>query len=93
MNVRTARLKMKSRKSKPASVRKTVARSASGRMMDIFTLDANSPTFNDDLTYVYRSNVAKARRENRKLFGSADGLPLSARRTKPTGSLNAARKK
>jgi hypothetical protein len=87
MNVKVARLKTRSRKGKPASVGKTVARSASGRMMDIFTLDASSPTFDDDLTYVYRSNVANARRENQRLFGSADGLPSPARRTKPAGSV------
>ncbi len=74
MNVKVARLKTKSGKSRPRSVGKAVARDSSGRLMDIFTLDANSPTFDDDLTFVYRSNVAKARRENVKLFGSPDGV-------------------
>jgi len=93
MNVKVAKLKMKTGKGRPRSVGKTVARSSSGRIMDIFTLDSNSPTFDDDLTYVYRANVAKARRENEKLFGSADGIRTRVRRGKSSGSLNAARKK
>jgi hypothetical protein len=40
----------------------------------VLSLDANSATFIDDLATVFRKNVAKARRENRQLFGSADGL-------------------
>ena len=38
------------------------------------SLDSNSATFDDDLTYDVRKNVAKARRENKKLLGSADGI-------------------
>lgn len=61
--------------------------------MDIFTLKANSPTFDDDLTYVYQANVIKARRENKRLFGSAEGFRTLARRVKSSGSSNGARKK
>jgi hypothetical protein len=61
--------------------------------MDVYTVDANSPTFDDDLTYVYKTNVANARRENEKLFGSADGFQKPIRRIKSSGSLNAIRKK
>jgi len=37
-------------------------------------LDLNSATFDDDLTYVFEKNVAKARARNKKLLGSADGI-------------------
>jgi hypothetical protein len=57
----------------PVNVKKRRVRQPGGRTVSVFTLDANSPTFDDDLTYVYSANVADARRENVKLFGSADG--------------------
>jgi hypothetical protein len=63
----------KNGKHRPASVAETRVRSASGRFMDVYTVDDRSRTFDDDLTYVFRSNIDKARRENRKLFGSPDG--------------------
>jgi hypothetical protein len=45
-----------------------------GRKKEVMLLDLNSATFDDDLTYVFERNVAKARRENKKLLGSADGI-------------------
>jgi hypothetical protein len=42
--------------------------------MKISTIDANSPTLSADLTALFTRNVAKARRENKKLFGSPDGI-------------------
>jgi hypothetical protein len=42
------------------------------------TIDATSPTFGDDLRHTFEKNVAKARRENKKKFGSPD--PQSSRR-------------
>jgi len=89
MNVKVAKLKTKAGKNRPRSIGKTVARDSHGHFMDIFTLDANSPTFDDDLTFVYRANVAKARRENQKLFGSPDGIL----RSKTGRFLNVRRKK
>jgi hypothetical protein len=44
-----------------------------GRRVRVLFADVNSPTFDDDLLYVFQRNVAKARREDKKLFGSADG--------------------
>jgi len=61
-------------------VKKTRVRDSAGQPMQIYTLDARSPTFGDDLTYVYQANVATARHENRKLFGSADGPKSSGAR-------------
>jgi hypothetical protein len=39
------------------------------------TIDATSPAFGDDLRRAFEKNVAKARRENRKKFGSPDPQP------------------
>lgn len=39
------------------------------------TIDATSPTFGDDLRRAFEKNVAKARRENKKKFGSPDPQP------------------
>jgi hypothetical protein len=59
---------------KAGSVRSKRMRNADGKFVQVLSLDANSATFIDDLATVFRKNVAKARRENRQLFGSADGL-------------------
>jgi hypothetical protein len=57
----------------------TRVRKSDGTATLKYTLDTNSRTFDDDLDVVFKRNVAKARRENKKLFGSEDG-PASARR-------------
>ena len=56
------------------SVREKHLRDSRGRTVRVLALDANSVTFSDDLAYVFARNVAKARRENKKLFGSASGV-------------------
>ncbi len=56
------------------SVREKTLRDAEGRAVRVLSLDANSETFSDDLALVFRRNVAKARRENKKLFGAASGF-------------------
>lgn len=43
----------------------------------LFTVDFASPTIEADLTHVFRQNVAKARRENKRILGSADGVKLA----------------
>ncbi len=58
---------------KVGSVREKRMRSADGKIVRVLSLDANSTTFIDDLTTVFEKNVAKARRENLQLFGSAEG--------------------
>jgi hypothetical protein len=63
----------KTRGRKPA-VREKLLRDSSGRNVRVLSLDANSATFSDDLTAVFKRNVAKARRENKRLFGSAEGF-------------------
>jgi hypothetical protein len=56
------------------SIQKKRVRGSDGRIRHVMLLDLNSATFDDDLTYVFERNVAKARRENKKLLGSADGI-------------------
>jgi hypothetical protein len=55
------------------SIRKRRVHGSDGRAKEVMLLDLNSATFDDDLTYVFEKNVAKARRENKQLLGSADG--------------------
>jgi len=43
-----------------------------GQRDRVLTLDANSATFTRDLTLVFEKNVAKARRQHKKKFGSYD---------------------
>jgi hypothetical protein len=69
---------------------KTRVRSPSGQYREVFTIDANSPTFESDLTGLFKQNVADARRENKRLFGSVEGLAKAARPAK--SRLDAVRK-
>ncbi|MPZ41616.1 MAG: hypothetical protein GEU95_26945 [Rhizobiales bacterium] len=39
------------------------------------TLDANDDNFDDGLRYVFAQNVARARRENKRVTGRADVAP------------------
>jgi hypothetical protein len=50
-------------------------KAASGRYAQVAVLDANSDSFGADLLQVFRDNVAKARKENMRLFGSPDRAP------------------
>jgi hypothetical protein len=50
-------------------------KAATGRYAQVAVLDANTASFGADLLQVFRDNVAKARRENMRLFGSADRVP------------------
>ena len=59
---------------KNAPVRKRRMRGSDGTLRQVMILDLTSATFDDDLTCIFEKNVAKARRENRILLGSADGV-------------------
>ena len=65
---------LKKTKGRRRAVRQKLLRDSGGRNVRVLSLDANSATFIDDLTAVFERNVAKARRENKKLFGSASGF-------------------
>jgi hypothetical protein len=57
-----------------ASVTTKRVRSSDGKAVTVYTIDADSHTFGDDLSYVFRQNVKKARRQNKQLLGSAAGV-------------------
>ena len=50
-------------------------RDPEGRSVEKFVIHSNSPTLDADLTFVFQRNAARARRENKRLFGSPDGFP------------------
>lgn len=50
-------------------------RNTKGSLVQLRTVDAGSATLSEDITEVFAKNVAKARRENKKLFGSAEYAP------------------
>jgi hypothetical protein len=62
------------------SVRKRQMRRPDGTVRQVMILDLTSATFDDDLTHIFERNVAKARRENRILFGSADSVKTEKRK-------------
>jgi hypothetical protein len=59
-------------KERPRSVTEKRIKSRSGKVITLRTIDADSRTFGSDLEYVFKRNVAKARRENKKVTGSSD---------------------
>jgi hypothetical protein len=70
---------------KKTSIRKKRIRGSDGKVRRIMILDLTSATFDDDLTYIFERNVAKARRENKKLLGSADGIKANKHRLRLFG--------
>jgi hypothetical protein len=50
-------------------------KASSGKYAQLTVLDANTETFGSDLLSVFRKNVAEARKENMRLFGSPDRVP------------------
>lgn len=60
---------------KNAAVETKRVRGETGEVQTLSTLDARSRSFSDDLTFVFGRNVARARRENKRLTGSADRVP------------------
>ncbi|WP_439476214.1 hypothetical protein [Brevundimonas sp.] len=61
------------KKPKGVTLRRVTA--ANGEKVTIRAIDANSPTFGEDLLYVFSKNVEAARRENKALLGSPSGAP------------------
>jgi hypothetical protein len=49
------------------SVTKKRLKAPDGTIVTVRTIDADSPTFGDDLSYVFRQNVRRARRVNKTL--------------------------
>jgi len=63
------------RRQKRAIVSKKRFKASSGKYARVAVLDANTATFGSDLLEVFRENVTKARKENKRLFGSPDRVP------------------
>lgn len=59
------------KKPKGVTIRRITA--ANGEKVMIRAIDAHSPTFGEDLLYVFSKNVEAARRENKALLGSPSG--------------------
>ncbi len=62
----------KRRRAAARSVTIKRVRDTEGQVKKLRTLDVGSQTFGDDLQYVFRKNVAKARRDNRQAVGAPD---------------------
>ncbi len=73
-------VELKRKAKKATSLRRKTMSTPEGKTVRVVSIDANSKTFLDDLTKAFEINVRKARQENKKLFGSADGLRKSATR-------------
>jgi hypothetical protein len=50
-------------------------RDTAGQVKTLRVLDIGSETFGDDLQYVFGKNVAKARRDNKRIIGTSDVAP------------------
>jgi hypothetical protein len=53
-------------------------RNESGQINVVSVVDATSRTLPNDLGYVFRKNVAKARKDNRQRLGASDLVPGNA---------------
>jgi len=62
---------------KPKGVTNRRVTTLTGEKVTIRSIDAHSPTFGADFLYVFTKNVEAARKENKRLFGSADGVPAA----------------
>jgi hypothetical protein len=70
-----AKVILKSLKSKSpgkTAVSEKRVRTDEGQVKTLRTLDVRSRTFGADLQYVFGKNVAKARRDNKRVIGAAD---------------------
>jgi hypothetical protein len=55
-----------------SSVKKKRVFDSEGRPVKVLSIDSNSSSFSSDLELIFKKNVARARRENKKRFGSPD---------------------
>lgn len=62
---------------KGVSARKQRITTASGDRQGIWSIELKG-SFETDLTYVFGRNVEKARRENKRVTGSPDGIAAQA---------------
>ena len=60
-------------KSAKGAVREKRVRDSDGKSVRVLSIDANSPTFIDDLTLLFQKNVARLRRKNCDLLKAVEG--------------------
>jgi hypothetical protein len=69
-------LNPRTKKARQAAGRKGVKikqiRDENGKLIRVFSLDANDESFGAKLRYIFGKSVARARRENKKRFGAPD---------------------
>lgn len=73
---RSAKTKRAGKKPKGVSLRRVTA--ATGEKVTVRAIDAHSPTFGEEFLYVFTKNVEAARHENKRLFGSPDGVKATS---------------
>lgn len=78
-SVKKVALKKVAAKKSASSVTSKSIRTADGQRFKVWSIDANSPSFGDDLSTVFARHVSKARKENLERFGSADRVASKAR--------------
>ena len=93
VKVAVAKVDRKKGKRRRALVAKWRVRDVDGGFKQQFWIDANSATLDEDLTHVFKLNVAQARRENAKKFGSPDGSRKDVEKLKLSGVTDAIPKK
>jgi hypothetical protein len=59
---------------RPKSVGVDTRLTSTGEKVKVLTVDAHSPTFGEDLLYVFKRNVQAARRENKAILGALSGV-------------------
>jgi hypothetical protein len=65
-------------KPSPGAVKTKKVKTPDGQVITVHTVNADSRTFSTDLTYVFEKNVAKAKRENKRIMKSAGRCPGKA---------------
>ena len=73
------------RRGRPKTVAVWRVRNRSGKFVEKFTVDPESRTFGDDLTYVFDRNVTRVRKQNKSWYGSADGFGKAHKKLKSPG--------
>ena len=63
---------------KAVSVTTKRVRNSLGEAMTVYTVDADSRTFSEDLSYAFRQNVKKVRREHKRRLGAAERVVAKA---------------
>lgn len=54
-------------------IQKRYVHGPKGKPLELFDIDSNDDSFEDDLTRVFSLNIARAHKANTAIFGSSDG--------------------